>query len=96
VQFYPMLLLPFVLWLFPVYCYTTGRYIGWVIAWYALSKVMEHYDSEVFDLLGHTVSGHTLKHLAAAAGAFVVLRMLMSQEVRQKREVAFRKSLSSS
>jgi hypothetical protein len=79
VQFYPVMLLPIVLWLFPVSRYTSGRYLGWVIAWYALSKVMEYYDNEVFDLLGHTVSGHTLKHLAAAAGAFVVLPMLLSQ-----------------
>jgi hypothetical protein len=79
VQFYPVMLLPIVLWLFPVSRYTSGRYLGWVIAWYALSKVMEYYDNDVFDLLGHTVSGHTLKHLAAASGAFVVLPMLLSQ-----------------
>ena len=79
VQFYPILMLPVVLWLFPGHRYTAGRFLGWVIAWYALSKVLEHYDNEVFDLLGHTVSGHTLKHLAAAAGAFVMLPMLLSQ-----------------
>ena len=89
VQFYPIMLLPFVLWLFPVSRYTAGRYLGWVIAWYALSKAMEYYDSEIFKLFGHTISGHTLKHLAAAAGAFVVLRMLLSQEDRQNRKVAF-------
>jgi hypothetical protein len=82
VQFYPIILLPVVLWLFPVSRYTIGRYLGWVIAWYALSKVLELYDKEVFGLLGHIVSGHSLKHLAAAAGAFVVLRMLLSQQNR--------------
>lgn len=83
VQFYPIMLLPFVLWLFPLSRYTAGRYLGWVIAWYGFSKAMEYYDSEVFDLLGHTVSGHTLKHISAAAGAFLVLRMLLSRERRQ-------------
>ena len=83
VQFYPVMLLPIVLWLFPVSRYTSGRYLGWIIALYALSKVMEYYDNEIFDLLGHTVSGHTLKHLAAAAGAFVVLPMLLSQREHQ-------------
>jgi hypothetical protein len=77
VQFYPILMLPVVLWLFPGYRYTAGRFLGWVIAWYALSKVLEYYDKEVFDLFGRIVSGHTLKHLAAGAGALVVLRMLL-------------------
>ena len=76
VQFYPILLLPVVLWLFPDYRYTMGRYLAWVIVWYALSKIMEHFDREIFDLMNHTVSGHTMKHLAAAAGSLVVLRML--------------------
>jgi len=83
VQFYPILLLPVVLWLFPVSRYTINRYLGWVIAWYALSKVLEYYDNEVFGLFGHIVSGHTLKHLAAAAGAFIVLRMLLAQHHRE-------------
>jgi hypothetical protein len=82
VQFYPIFLLPVVLWLFPISRYTINRYIGWVIAWYALSKVLEYYDKVVFNLTGYLVSGHTLKHLAAAAGAFVVLRMLLSQQNR--------------
>ena len=76
VQFYPIILLPVVLWLFPDYRYTAGRFLAWVIAWYALSKVLEYYDKEVFDFFGHIISGHTLKHLAAGAGALVVLHML--------------------
>ena len=78
VQFYPMLALPVVIGLFPRHRYTVGRYLAWVIAWYALSKVLEYFDGEVFELLGHTVSGHTLKHLAAAVASLVVLRMLLS------------------
>jgi hypothetical protein len=79
VQFYPMLALPVVIALFPRHRYTVGRYLAWVVAWYALSKVLEHFDREVFELLGHTVSGHTLKHLAAALATLVVLRMLSSR-----------------
>lgn len=78
VQFYPVIILPVVLWLFPDYRYVPGRYIAWVFAWYGLSKVLEHFDARVFELLGYTISGHTLKHLAAAASAFVVLWMLLS------------------
>ena len=76
VQFYPMLALPVVIVLFPRHRYTLGRYLAWVIAWYALSKVLEHFDGEVFEILGHTVSGHTLKHLAAAVASLAVLQML--------------------
>ena len=79
VQFYPMVALPAICWLFPEHRYTAGRFLFWVIAWYALSKVLEYYDGEVFDLLGHTVSGHTLKHVAATVATFVVLRMLLSR-----------------
>jgi hypothetical protein len=36
---------------------------------YGLAKVFEFFDHGTFDLLGETVSGHTLKHLSAAAAA---------------------------
>lgn len=83
VQFYPVVMLPVIIWLFPDNRYTAGRYIVWVFVWYGLSKLLEHYDSAVFNLLGETVSGHTLKHLAAAASALVVLRMLQTSARRQ-------------
>ena len=76
VQFFPLILLPLIVWLFPDHEYIPGRYIGWILAWYGLSKLFEYFDAEVFTLLGQQVSGHTLKHLTAAAGALVVIRML--------------------
>ena len=79
VQFCPIALLPFVFWLFPEHQYTTSVYIIWAITWYGLSKILEHFDSEVFDILGGTLSGHTMKHLAAAVSVFVVLRMLLAR-----------------
>ncbi len=79
VQFYPMLALPLVVALFPNSRYTAGGYLVWVIFWYGLAKLLEHFDGQVFELLGHTVSGHTLKHLAAAVAPLVVLRMLLSK-----------------
>jgi hypothetical protein len=78
VQFYPMIALPVVCWLFPEHRYIAGSYILWVIAWYGLSKLLEHFDGEVFAMLGQVVSGHTLKHLAAAGATLVVLRMLVA------------------
>ena len=85
VQFYPVIMLPFVLWLFPRYHYVPGRYIGWVVAWYGLSKLLEHFDAEVFEILHYTISGHSLKHLAAAGSALVVLRMLISASGKGER-----------
>jgi xanthine/uracil permease len=79
VQFFPLIAVPAVCWLFPEYRYLAGRYIVWMMGWYALSKLLEHFDSEVFDLLGHTVSGHTLKHLAATMATVVVLQMLLAR-----------------
>ena len=40
------------------------------------AKVLEDLDAPLYALLGRTVSGHTLKHLAAAGGAYWILRML--------------------
>jgi hypothetical protein len=79
VQFYPLILFPLVAWLFPRHRYVSNRYLLLIFAWYALSKIMEFLDAQVFSLLGYTFSGHTLKHLAAAASAFVVFMMLTSR-----------------
>jgi hypothetical protein len=86
-QFYPVALLPIVLWLFPDHRFTSGRYIIWVIAWYAAAKALEYFDREIFAVTGNTVSGHALKHLAAAMAAFVVLRMLEAQRIRLARAI---------
>lgn len=40
---------------------------------YAIAKVFERFDSEIYSI-GFIVSGHTLKHLAAAAACFAILR----------------------
>ena len=78
VQFFPAVLLPLIFWLFPRHHYVPGRYVFWVVFWYGLSKLLEFFDAEVFVCLGHMISGHTLKHLAAAVATWVVLRMLLS------------------
>ena len=79
VQFFPIIAVPAVCWLFPQYRYVAARYIVWMIGWYGLSKLLERFDGQVFELLGHTVSGHTLKHVAAAVATLVVLQMLLAR-----------------
>jgi hypothetical protein len=56
--------------------YTRGSDIYWVFAAYVIAKLLELFDKELL-ALGNLVSGHTLKHLAAAAAGFVVCRMLL-------------------
>jgi len=56
--------------------YTRGTDLYWVFAAYLVAKVLETFDRDLF-ALGHLVSGHTLKHLAAAIASLLVLRMLV-------------------
>jgi hypothetical protein len=73
-QFYPGLALLVLMLLYPAK-YSHARY--WLLAagLYALAKCFELADAAVYSL-GQIVSGHTLKHLFAAAACFVVLRYL--------------------
>jgi hypothetical protein len=77
-QLYPIAIMPLVLWLTPA-PYTRGA--DWLIALllYILAKGLEITDGEVL-ALGHIVSGHTLKHLVAAAGGWWVYRMLTHRQ----------------
>ena len=79
VQFYPMLALPVICWLFPKSRYTGGGYLIWVFVWYGIAKGLETFDAEIFDLLQNTISGHSLKHLAAAVATFYVWRMIVQK-----------------
>lgn len=59
--------------------YTRSADFGLVIGFYALAKVLELFDKPVFAALC-VVSGHTLKHLAAAAAGYCILRMLQKRK----------------
>jgi hypothetical protein len=71
VQFFPCAALLLLFLLFPPK-YTGTSY--WVIAaaLYALAKLLEFYDSTIYSA-GAILSGHTLKHLAAAGACVTVL-----------------------
>lgn len=58
--------------------YTQGRYLGYVVGFYALAKALEFFDKTIFAAL-RVVSGHTLKHLAAAAAGCSILRMVQTR-----------------
>jgi hypothetical protein len=73
VQVYAILILLLALLLPPKY--TRGSDFAIVVGLYVLAKILEETDRQVF-ALGHIVSGHTLKHLAAAGAGYWILRML--------------------
>lgn len=75
VQFMPMVFVPVVI-LVRRDCSDLGWYIAWMIAFYAMAKVLEFFDAGVFSV-GELMSGHALKHVFAALGPAVLLYGLM-------------------
>ena len=59
--------------------YTRGHDIFVVVGIYVAAKVFEVLDAPIY-ALGGIVSGHTLKHLAAAVAVWWLLRMLLLRE----------------
>jgi hypothetical protein len=59
--------------------YTRGSDLLVVAGLYVLAKICETADKQIFSL-GHFVSGHTLKHLAAGAAGLWILRMLQKRQ----------------
>jgi len=65
VQFYPMLAILLLLALY----YTPSiksiiPSLIWIVVWYTVAKIFEHLDNQIYHTIA--ISGHTLKHLAAA------------------------------
>lgn len=74
VQFYSAFVIVLVVGMFPSRYIDAGELMIALIL-YALSKVFESLDSQVLGF-GRIVSGHTLKHLAAALSVWFILHML--------------------
>ena len=80
VQFYPCLVLPILYWWFPD---TTGTaLLITAAAVYGPSKVFEYFDRAIYAASGDMVSGHTVKHLAAAAACYALLRYIAASPPR--------------
>jgi hypothetical protein len=73
VQFYPMLIIPLIFFLFASPANNKGLYllIG-VMVWYGLAKLFEVLDAPVYNILKF-VSGHSLKHIAAAVATWYIV-----------------------
>ncbi len=79
VQFYPMLAIPLMMALFPAR-YTRTRDMSWLVLWYAMAKALEQWDAAVFRATGGVMSGHALKHLAAALAVAALVVMVAHRE----------------
>lgn len=81
VQFLPLLMIPVVL-------QTSGsrpadrRHLLAALGFYVAAKLAEHFDHAVFGLSGGLLSGHTLKHLLAAAALLEIYRMLRRRTIQ--------------
>lgn len=78
VQYLPILAIPLMLALFPAR-YTRTRDLAEVFACYIAAKVFEALDAPILHALGGTMSGHTLKHLAAASATACLLVMVVKR-----------------
>jgi hypothetical protein len=81
VQFGSLLVVALLLVLYPAPCRGTG-YLVAGLGLYAGAKLLEAADARIY-ALGQVVSGHTLKHLVAAAGVACVVAMLRARAAAQ-------------
>jgi len=61
--------------------YTHRAYLWYGLALYALAKLCEGYDREIYSFTAQALSGHVLKHLLAACAVFVIYLMLLRRSV---------------
>ncbi len=75
IQFGALLSIPLILSLYKSR-YSHNHYLLYGLLFYLLAKVFELNDSFIFELTAHLLSGHTIKHLLAAAATYCVYLML--------------------
>ncbi|MHC4717608.1 MAG: hypothetical protein ACYS5V_11610 [Planctomycetota bacterium] len=79
-QGFPLIALPYLAGVFgPRYLPRSSVFIA--LGWYVLAKCLEVFDAQIY-AAGGIVSGHTLKHLAAAIGTYWILRAIVRNSQR--------------
>jgi hypothetical protein len=79
VQFFPCVALPLLFVVFPPK-YTGTWYWFAAAGWYVLAKLLEHFDKAIY-AVGHVMSGHPLKHVAAAGACYAILRFFETRRL---------------
>lgn len=78
VQFLPMIIIPLILIFFKSpFNHTSGYWM--LLGAYVLAKVFEYFDEAIFNLLP-LLSGHSIKHVIAAVGIFMLLKAYRNRE----------------
>lgn len=77
VQFFPMLLIPLIV-LTREPSIGVRRYYWYMLLFYVMAKIFEQLDEQIF-ALGSVMSGHSLKHVAAAMTPATLLYALMQR-----------------
>ena len=71
IQFYPLFVIPVILICFSSRCSNILAY--WLLlTTYIIAKIFEYFDAEIFAGIG-LISGHSIKHLVAALGLYILL-----------------------
>lgn len=78
-QSYPIVMVVLILIIFPS-PYTRTKLIFKSLIWYGVAKVGEFSDHQVYNLTFHAISGHTIKHLAAAVAIYLTLSYLRQRK----------------
>jgi hypothetical protein len=81
VQFLPMTLVPLILILFPAR-YSHAKLTWGLLGFYVLAKILEIADESIYSITS-VISGHTLKHIAAAFGMLLFLGALLRRRAMQ-------------
>jgi len=80
VQFTPVILIPVILLCFRSRYTRVYGYWGLFFT-YTIAKLLEHFDMEIFQLLGF-ISGHSIKHLVSALGVYIFLRSFEKRKIQ--------------
>ena len=74
IQYFPVILIPLIFLLFRNPANDKGLVLLlWVVGWYIVAKLLERFDMSIYTAT-HGISGHTLKHLAAAVATWYMVK----------------------
>lgn len=80
VQFLPMILMGVILYMFKSVS-LQKKMLVMTIFWYGLAKLLETFDEKVYFLSGELISGHSLKHIAAAIASVYIVKWCTNEKV---------------
>lgn len=78
IQFFPLLAISIILLCFKS-CYTKVSAYWWLLMTYLSAKLFEHFDVLIHNSL-IVISGHSIKHIAAALGLYILYKAFRNRE----------------